>query len=229
MASYPGSVKTFTTRNTGDVIQPGHVNDLQDEVNAIEAGLLNGTARLNSSNSTLVTLSVTGGSTITTLQAGASTVTTLQAGASTLASLSVSGGSTLGTMTAGASSIASLSVAGASTLAGAVALSGVQAAVLSTGNTDNFALASTASVLLLSAPAGGSTLTGISGGYSGRVLTVVSTSGNSWVLGLNNAGSSADCRIFGEGAAGSTTIFTLTKRAIGLQYVNNQWVVFAGQ
>ena len=39
-ASYPGSVKTFVTRNAGDVIQPSNVNDLQDEVNAIEVALL---------------------------------------------------------------------------------------------------------------------------------------------------------------------------------------------
>lgn len=63
MASYPTAVKAFTTRNPGDVIQPAHVNDLQDEVNAIEAGLLNGTANLNSSHTTCATLSVTGGST----------------------------------------------------------------------------------------------------------------------------------------------------------------------
>ena len=63
MASYPGSVKTFTTKNTGDVVQASHINDAQDEINAMEAGLLNGTARLNSSNSTVATLSVTGGST----------------------------------------------------------------------------------------------------------------------------------------------------------------------
>lgn len=39
-ASFPSSVKSFTTRNAGDTIQPAHVNDLQDEVAAIEAGLL---------------------------------------------------------------------------------------------------------------------------------------------------------------------------------------------
>ena len=61
MASYPTSVKSFTSRNSGDVIQPAHVNDLQDEVNAIEAGLINGTAPLNSSNSTVVHLSATAG------------------------------------------------------------------------------------------------------------------------------------------------------------------------
>lgn len=62
-ASYPGAVKTFASRNAGDVIQPAHINDLQDEVNALEAGLLNGTAPLNSSHSTLASLSVLGKST----------------------------------------------------------------------------------------------------------------------------------------------------------------------
>src|SRR5580765_5470319 len=64
MASYPTAVKVFTTKNAGDTIQAADVDDLQDEVNAIEAGLLNGTAPLNSSNSTLATLSVTGAATI---------------------------------------------------------------------------------------------------------------------------------------------------------------------
>lgn len=50
MPSFPAAVKTFTTKNTGDVVQAAHVNDIQDEVNAIEAGYINGTARLNSSN-----------------------------------------------------------------------------------------------------------------------------------------------------------------------------------
>ena len=66
-ASYPTSVKVFTTKSTADVVQAAHVNDLQDEVNAIEAGLLNGTAPLNSSNSTVANLSVTGGSTLVSL------------------------------------------------------------------------------------------------------------------------------------------------------------------
>lgn len=57
MASFPGSVKTFTNRNAGDTIQPSHVNDLQDEVNAIEDGILNGTARIRSSNAQIDGLS----------------------------------------------------------------------------------------------------------------------------------------------------------------------------
>lgn len=84
MASYPTSVKTFSARSNGQTIDQSWFNDLQDEVTAIEDGLLNGTAPLNSSRSTVVALSVT----------GASTLGTVQAGASTLASLSVSGAST---------------------------------------------------------------------------------------------------------------------------------------
>jgi len=41
-ASYPSAQKTFTSRNNGDTIQASHVNDLQDEVNAVEGGLING-------------------------------------------------------------------------------------------------------------------------------------------------------------------------------------------
>lgn len=82
MASFPTAVKSFTTKNTGDTIQPADVNDLQDEVNAIEAGYLNGTARLNAGASTLASLVVAGGSTLATLSV---------TGESTLASLTVTG------------------------------------------------------------------------------------------------------------------------------------------
>lgn len=67
-ASYPTSVKVFTGRSNGQVIDASHVNDLQDEVNAIEDGIINGTAHLQSSNSTLTNLNVTGGSTLVNLQ-----------------------------------------------------------------------------------------------------------------------------------------------------------------
>ena len=75
MASYPGAVKTFTTKNSGDTIQPADVNDLQNEVNAIEAGLLNGTANLQSSASTVATLSVLGASTFVGAVTFSTTVT----------------------------------------------------------------------------------------------------------------------------------------------------------
>lgn len=40
MASFPTSVKSFTTKNAGQVIDPAHINDPQDEVTAIETNLL---------------------------------------------------------------------------------------------------------------------------------------------------------------------------------------------
>ena len=64
MASFPTSVKSFASRSNGQSIDAAHVNDLQDEVNALEDGYLNATARLNSSNSTVANLSVLGNSTI---------------------------------------------------------------------------------------------------------------------------------------------------------------------
>jgi hypothetical protein len=39
-ASYPTAVKTFATRSSGQTIGSAHVNDLQDEVNAMQAALL---------------------------------------------------------------------------------------------------------------------------------------------------------------------------------------------
>ncbi len=63
-ASFPASAKSFVSRNAGDVIQPAHVNDLQDEVNAIESGYLGGTAPISASNATAVHLSVSAGSTL---------------------------------------------------------------------------------------------------------------------------------------------------------------------
>ena len=73
MAQYPSAVISFTTKNAGDTIQPSHVNTIQDEITALEDGLLNGTAPVNSSritapsaqlgNCTNTALNVTGGST----------------------------------------------------------------------------------------------------------------------------------------------------------------------
>jgi hypothetical protein len=73
-ASYPGSAKTFISRNAGDVIQPAHVNDLQDEVNAIETALL-GTLAHNVTISGLlsVTAGVTGSQLLTVRNTSAGT------------------------------------------------------------------------------------------------------------------------------------------------------------
>lgn len=78
MPSFPTSIFSPASKNTGDTIQAAHVTDLDSEVVAIEQGLRNGTAPLNSSNSTFAALS---------------------AGASTLAAVSVTGESTMGGVT----------------------------------------------------------------------------------------------------------------------------------
>ena len=86
MASFPGSVKTFTgkTDGAGNPINAAHINELQDEVNAIEAGYINGTAPLNSSRSTLAALVVSGGTTLASLTvSGGTTLANLQVAGST--------------------------------------------------------------------------------------------------------------------------------------------------
>lgn len=76
MPSYPTSVYSATSKNAGDTIQASHINSLDDEVNSLTSGLLNGlqhrvivsTGGLNVStgNSTLGgNLSVAGTSTLT--------------------------------------------------------------------------------------------------------------------------------------------------------------------
>lgn len=65
MASFPSAVKVFASRSDGQVINASHVGDLQDEVSAIEDGLINGTAPLNSSAVTAARLNVSGNSTFT--------------------------------------------------------------------------------------------------------------------------------------------------------------------
>jgi len=47
-ASYPGSVKSFASRSPGQVIGSAHINDLQDEVAAIEQALVVGPITLTS-------------------------------------------------------------------------------------------------------------------------------------------------------------------------------------
>lgn len=53
MPSYPNSIKAFASRSAGQNIDASHVNDLQDEVNAVETALITGPI-------TLPTVSVTG-------------------------------------------------------------------------------------------------------------------------------------------------------------------------
>ena len=108
-ASYPGAVKTFTSKANGDQIQASHVTDLQDEVTALEDGLLNGTAPINSSRITAPAAQVTN-CTVTNL-----TVTNFAFPAnSTLTNLNVTGGSTF----SGANFSSNVNIVGDSSIAG---------------------------------------------------------------------------------------------------------------
>ena len=64
MPSFPGAVFSAGTRSAGQTIGSAHMNAVQDELNALTDGYLNGTARLNSSASTLASLDVNGNSTL---------------------------------------------------------------------------------------------------------------------------------------------------------------------
>lgn len=63
MANYPNSVWSPSAKSNGQTIDASHINDIQDEVVALEDGLRNATAPLASSRSTVAALSVVGGST----------------------------------------------------------------------------------------------------------------------------------------------------------------------
>lgn len=95
MANFPLSVYSPSAVSNGQTIDASRDNAQDAEITALESGYLTGTAPLNSSNSTLAHLSVTGGSTL----AGTLSV----AGGSTLATLTVTGGSTLASLTVVAS------------------------------------------------------------------------------------------------------------------------------
>lgn len=171
MASFPDSIFSPASKNNGDTIQASHVTDLDGEVVAIEQGLRNGTAPLNSSNSTFAALSVTGGSTFATVSAGAST----------LASANVSGASTL----AGAVTFRSpFYVPTAST-------------TLSGGSTrfDNVALPSTGVLLRVDGNSTAIAISGLSTATDGRVLYLANVESAAAITLLDeDANSSATSR-----------------------------------
>lgn len=113
MASYPSAVKSFGTKNAGDTIQPSHINELQDEVAALEDGLLNGTAPINSSRITAPSAQLSN-ATISSLTVSVMSIANLQTTGSTTASLNVTTGSTMAALNVtGMSSLADLQVAAA--------------------------------------------------------------------------------------------------------------------
>jgi len=192
-ASYPTAVKSFTSKSAGDTIQPAHINDLQDEVAAIEGGLLSGTAPLNSSRSTLASLSVTGNSTLAALTAGAST----------LASLSVTGACTLASAQIAKSTVADLVVSGGLTV-GASTFTSLQAGNSTVTNLTaaNVAVSSNCTVTGGLTVAGGSTLGTIQAGDSTLANLTVSSAATVGSLSAGNSTAanlsvSSNCTVVG--------------------------------
>lgn len=112
MANYPTSAPSFSNKSAGQSIASAHINAIQDEVVAIGAGLLQGTAPLASSNSTVAALSVAGNSTLgaavvipnsttATLGAGNTNDLALPSSVFWLITTANAAGSTLTSMTAG--------------------------------------------------------------------------------------------------------------------------------
>lgn len=195
MASYPTTVKTYATRNNGDTIQAAHVNELGDEITAIEDGLLNGTAPLNSSRSTVATLSVTGNSTLAAVQAGASTATSL-------------------TVTNGAA------LAGGVTLSGAITT-----ALLSTGDTNNYDPAGSSGVFVIRALANSSnsTISGLVPHGTGRFVLLYNV--GTGLLGVKHlgGGSASSNQIYTRSAT-DTSIATIRSMLLYHDPGGNFWL-----
>jgi hypothetical protein len=134
-ASYPSAIKSFTTRIAGDTIQPAHINDLQDEVAAIETDIFTNGLTLTSGQIDFPATQVP--------SAGANTLDDYEEGTFTPTITSAGGGAgTYGTQVAGYVKIGrKVSVSGRVVLAtkgtlaaGAVSISGLPFAALNTAN-----------------------------------------------------------------------------------------------
>jgi hypothetical protein len=184
MASYPSAVFSPAARSNGQTIDASHVNSLQDEVTAIEAAL-EGTithsvnvsgnstlAKLSASNSTLATLTVTGGS--------------------TLASLGVAGNSTV---------TGHFGVTGNSTFVGTVGLSGYTVATtgtltLGSGDTHDVAVSSLATFIRIGTNNANSTMTGIASAGGLQMVKHIWNAGPTGLLGLKAATGSVSTNQF---------------------------------
>lgn len=211
MASYPTSVKTFTSKSdgAGNRIFAAHVNDIQDEVTAIEDGLLNGTAPVNSSRVTAASLQVAANSTIL----GSLTVGTdvgIQ-GSLLVATNIVSSG---GLNVAGGSTLSTNVVMGA-----AVRMTSERSTTLSTGDTHNLNVAGLAFLHVVT-NSSGSTLTGLAGSGSGQ--TVLIWNAGPAVLGLKNSSGSVSSNQFLLGT--DTNLGVGYGRLFYRSATVNQWV-----
>lgn len=222
-ASYPGAAKVFTTRSAGQTIASAIINDLQDEVNAVEAGLLNGSAPVVCSNASVNNLNVAGASTF----AGA---VTFAGNVSVPAAFQSSNSTVLGT----------LQVNGAVTFSSAAQLRGAllvpqQLLTLSGVSTtfNDIAVASSAVWVALDGNSTAIIVTGITGsaGIHGRVLFLANTnvSGQGLTLVNQSVGSSVGGRFVLQGGVNKTlpnfTMVTAIFSTVALGGNANIWVI----
>ena len=166
--------------------------------------------------STLASLHVTGNSTIAGSQVVLGNVSIIQSmsvgGPSTLATLQVNSNSTIG---GSLSVIVNAAVSGSMNVAGGLLLSAsVEPSSLATGDTNDWAIASTINYVRVKTAAAGSTLTGIaSAGGDARVL-VLTNVGPTGVLGLKNASGSVSTNQFS--LASDTTV--AVSRSVTFRY-----------
>ncbi len=87
---------------------------------------------------------------------------------------------------------------GTRALTGPLRCTGIQSATLGSGNTNDFSLDATTTILRITQNAADSTLTGIANGTDGRILIVqeVGGSGGNLIMSNQNANSSAANRFF---------------------------------
>lgn len=199
MASYPTATFAPSAKSNGQTIDASHVNDLQDEVTAVESAL-RGTITHS--------LNVSGNSTLTNLQATNSTFSggvQVTGSVGIVTNLLVGGNSTIGGAfgVTGASTLATVQINGGSTFAaqadfrslvnldGSLSMSGQEAVTLASGDNHNLSFGTTTTYVRIATDNAGSTLTGFNTAMNvGRVL-VVFNAGPSAVLGLKNSSGSA--------------------------------------
>lgn len=193
-ASFPNAVKTFTSRSAGQTIAASHINDLQDEVNAIESGYLNGTAPITASNATVNRITVSSLCAVSSLSvaAGASMSSLLVTG-----NIDVAGNSTFqSNLTVGGS----LGVNTGANFNGQVQFNGIQTSTMGGGNFDDFVVASTVFHLRITCSTA-STLSGISGGGGVRRMLLLTNVGTAQLTLLHASGSlSSNQFAFANGA-----------------------------
>lgn len=177
-ASYPGAAKTFTSRSAGQVIASAHINDLQDEVNAVEVNVIGALATAYG-----------------VVLAGTTTTGPLQnAGAGTAGQMLVSAGASAKPAFSGTPILAG-DILGTFTLKGSAAIFNYVGGS-TTGTVNDWAPGLVANTLFVMSSASDLTVTGIAGGYAGQMIAFINNGSGGNLFFAYNSGSSAASNVF---------------------------------